>query len=819
MKAKILLLLILLATIGHASAFSGGSGTEGDPWQIATLNDLQGIGASSATLSGHYIQTADIDASSTVTWNGGNGFIPIGYYSDFEDSEFSGVYNGNGYKITDLYIDTSQKHAGLFGALFQATVTNVRLVDIDFTSNADYSLGGLVGYCDNSIVSGCGVTGTVTGTGGLDDIGGVVAIVDEGTLSSCYFIGDVVIEDSGNNAGGFAGWLFGDCDISNCYARGNLTTDYGGYAGGFTGRVSEYTTSIDNCYSAMVITDIGDSNTGVGAFMGYIAELSEGVDYDVSYCYYDTSIDGLATPVMNPDSLPDSGGLYGESTTNMQTQSTYSGWDFLTTWKMSDYPILFQQVEDAPLHLSPGNESINYIAPPLLHSVELEAYMYNADYYNLVVATDSGYSFPVYQATPESPGISTYKKSINLEKGTYYYKVEAYDTSNELIGSGESIFTITETFDLNSTSVAGNVYEIENGLKSFIPYSTVTIYNNTWSDTYTTDSGGYYQFVNLTAGQTYAIEATKNGYEPASTNVITAIDTETITKHIILDKSVAPTFIQPHDVKFTVTNYISVFSDVAVSVYEGDESTAAIIGTTGDDGSVTFELSETSKYRISFVSVAQGIDREWTGYPVDSSYKVIVFSSSPVPEDREIEDILFGVATSSVNMTHSNITSSYEDTSGTTILAELWIRDDDENQLYYFSSTNTSDSFSQTVEAGNSTYIVEFKITNNVLDDPLTVFRTIHFGDGVRFDLGFENGWNYVLISCALLIGVGALFTYVNAETGGVVVSLMGWVLYYMGWLTAGFTETQEIAMGLFMLFGTLIAFGAAIKAGESRTS
>jgi PKD repeat protein len=73
-----------------ATAPSSGDGTSGNPYQIASLENLYWISASddvvaspsqAARFGSHYIQVADIDASATVSWCNG-GWNPIGYDND-----------------------------------------------------------------------------------------------------------------------------------------------------------------------------------------------------------------------------------------------------------------------------------------------------------------------------------------------------------------------------------------------------------------------------------------------------------------------------------------------------------------------------------------------------------------------------------------------------------------------------------------------------------------------------------------------------------------------------------------------------------------
>ena len=113
MKKTLILLTLIFIFTGAlfsqtATHPSAGDGSEGSPYEIATLDNLywltQQEGNSDGTglyWSRNYIQTADIDASSTNTWDGGAGFLPIGV----NGNGFSGSYDGLGYIIDGLVIN------------------------------------------------------------------------------------------------------------------------------------------------------------------------------------------------------------------------------------------------------------------------------------------------------------------------------------------------------------------------------------------------------------------------------------------------------------------------------------------------------------------------------------------------------------------------------------------------------------------------------------------------------------------------------------------------------------------------------------------
>ena len=81
---------------------AAGDGSQANPYQVATLGNLYWIASDAIHWKSFYVQTADINASETSTWFGGQGWIPIG--SSYTHS-FSGNYDGQGHSIDSLYIN------------------------------------------------------------------------------------------------------------------------------------------------------------------------------------------------------------------------------------------------------------------------------------------------------------------------------------------------------------------------------------------------------------------------------------------------------------------------------------------------------------------------------------------------------------------------------------------------------------------------------------------------------------------------------------------------------------------------------------------
>lgn len=180
-----MVILILSITSAFAYDFANGSGTEEAPYQIASLTDLIGISSDSDLWDKYFIQTADIDASSTSTLNEGAGFSPIGNYTN----QFIGDYNGNEYKISYLYINRpNTNYIGLFGYTNGANITNIGLVDNNFSGKG--WMGSLVAYAINSTtINNCYATGTVSGSYYL---GGLVGtFMSSSTINNSYASGAV----------------------------------------------------------------------------------------------------------------------------------------------------------------------------------------------------------------------------------------------------------------------------------------------------------------------------------------------------------------------------------------------------------------------------------------------------------------------------------------------------------------------------------------------------------------------------------------------------------------------------------------------------
>lgn len=271
---------------------------------ITNVTELQ---AMENNLSEDYILDNDIDASATSGWNGGAGFDPVG--------NFTGTFDGQGYTITNLFINRpGTGHNGLFAIVdTSGDIKNVILEDVNITGLRQ--TGALIGVIYNGTVSNCGSSGSVTGVswhmGGL--IGQAsqdVAVLIQRCYSTCAVIGFDLTYDS--DTGGLIGEIRNGALVSDCYARGSVTGQT--KVGGLVGEIRTGS-AISRCYSTGAVT--GDSN--VGGLVGFN-------DGTVSNSFWDTQTSGRAT----------SAGGTGKTTIQMKTKSTFTnaGWDFDSIWNI-----------------------------------------------------------------------------------------------------------------------------------------------------------------------------------------------------------------------------------------------------------------------------------------------------------------------------------------------------------------------------------------------------------------------------------------------------------------------------------------------------
>ncbi|MGY6521966.1 MAG: PKD-like domain-containing protein, partial [Mongoliitalea sp.] len=279
-----------------AIAPASGNGDPGNPYQIATWQNLYWISQNSSEWGKHFVQTADIDfadaSTAITTWDGGAGWTPIGLSSFV--NPFSGIYNGDGYTISNLFINRPlSDRIGLFGGTNNATITNLGLLNVSVIGRDN--VGALSGEMENTSISKCfvsggNVVGQPTGIGPFN-LGALIGrALSGGALSDIYT--NVLVQSldliNGNSSGLVGGFSFTQPSISNVYIAGLIHPDALGP--GFP-------------FGPSFIRHI----IGQGYTSG-----------NCSNCFFDNSINTSVS----------ANGATGRTTFQMQQQSTFTNWDF-----------------------------------------------------------------------------------------------------------------------------------------------------------------------------------------------------------------------------------------------------------------------------------------------------------------------------------------------------------------------------------------------------------------------------------------------------------------------------------------------------------
>jgi len=294
--------------------------------EIRTWYDLDAV---RDNLSCNHTLMNDLDSTTPgyeelagPTANGGKGWQPIG--TDIDPFTFTGSFDGQGYKICDLFINRPGADAvGLFGAVAPlGVIKDVAVVNATVTGNL--FVGVLAGGGADSTVSNSYSTGNVTGG---QCVGGLLGW-NAGNVSDSYFSGSVT-GDQG--VGGLVGANTGN--VSNSYSTGNVTGNVGvgGLAGG-NGLGPYGSGTVSNSYSTCSVTGndyvgglVGknDGSTVTNSYStGSISGNSSvgglvGLNYEgtVSNSFWDTETSGQST----------SDGGTGKNTTEMKNIATFSG--------------------------------------------------------------------------------------------------------------------------------------------------------------------------------------------------------------------------------------------------------------------------------------------------------------------------------------------------------------------------------------------------------------------------------------------------------------------------------------------------------------
>lgn len=282
-----------------------GSGTEEDPYIIASAKDLAKIPDSSTD---YFVLESDItltenDYSISTDKDGDtvygvfcNGYKPI--------DNFAGVFDGRNHVIKGLYIDSSSDYVGLFAKITATgTVRNLHVEILEASENTGLSgikgnayVGGIAGYCESiDGIKNCSVAGSKIS--GDYAVGGIVGCLASSKIISSFAASEIVAQ---NKAGGIAGITKGSSSISGCFTTCRVNAAGGSIVGANNGSLELTDIMVNGASHGTGAVAVGENSGRIKALRVLIAGLNEdkktvilGAD-EAEYVYSDKTSLGIA---------------------------------------------------------------------------------------------------------------------------------------------------------------------------------------------------------------------------------------------------------------------------------------------------------------------------------------------------------------------------------------------------------------------------------------------------------------------------------------------------------------------------------------------
>jgi hypothetical protein len=382
----------------NPNRYAGGRGTANDPFRIRTVEQWRAMAGHPGDFNDHFVLADDLSFAGVDP----NSYVPVG----IQGFPFTGIFDGRNHTISNLTIvRPGQRNAGLFGYAGSANsgvaasgtrIMNLNVVNVQLEGGE--CVGGIVGFLNEGMISGCTVTGRIEGdgyTGGLAGwsrgeiiscavdaevfgrrhIGGLLGH-NLGTVEACAAHGRVTGESRlgglvgvnadylgdegawnapcGPDVGGRIARCFADCTVTgskelgglvgytaecgrieSCYARGRVAGP--NCVGGLAGSSTQ--TDFTHCYAAVVVE--GQDKTG--GFIGEDPDLRWRRQHDsyrigvLQSCFWDAGLAGTRKGVGEDDAWD---GLTAVTSTEMKTPEPFvnAGWDFQKTWTITRGP-------------------------------------------------------------------------------------------------------------------------------------------------------------------------------------------------------------------------------------------------------------------------------------------------------------------------------------------------------------------------------------------------------------------------------------------------------------------------------------------------
>ena len=308
-------------------AYSGGSGTQDNPWLISSVEDLQLLAntinngnaaefdadaaAGGAGVAGNYYgyyfkQTADLNLSGIKNWD------PIGYSGG---CYFAGHYDGDGHtiigakstgKVDERDKDDADSYgcatAGIFGWLAFGSVKNLTVKNADFFAEGNRNMsyaGGVLAVAYSCSVENCSVYNSKiesrrSPNENSNYAGGITGIASNSSFEKCASVENTIRH--GSFGGGFIGALdggnsnFTNCYVSKCIVTGcSDTAANSTHSGGFQSASMDGDAILKSCFVYDCVAQPDETSKASDYFGVFTANTQYGEVVATSCFYYDVN--------------------------------------------------------------------------------------------------------------------------------------------------------------------------------------------------------------------------------------------------------------------------------------------------------------------------------------------------------------------------------------------------------------------------------------------------------------------------------------------------------------------------------------------------
>ena len=214
-----------------AAAFSGGKGTEAEPYLIGSAAELAYLSASHTEIKAadestpvYYKLTTDVNLQNNL-------WTPIG--TSKTENPFKGVFDGDNHTISGFNVElpiegSGSASAGLFGGADGAVIKNVRVIGTKCTGT--YS-GGILAYGVNGVkVLNCYTKiDHIDGLGVGAVVGRTESTINEAEIFGCVSDSNIEVKNYHTKKDVFAGGIVGvagGCTVSYCTSNTNIAINH-----------------------------------------------------------------------------------------------------------------------------------------------------------------------------------------------------------------------------------------------------------------------------------------------------------------------------------------------------------------------------------------------------------------------------------------------------------------------------------------------------------------------------------------------------------------------------------------------------------------